>query len=136
MEKWPKLVKQAEVATLNDMAFRFKEEAANSIIENFTSRRPDFTKRVMRVQKATVSNMEAVAGSVGMPNSPFTGFTEFLGQPDKRVRAPTLTGRKGNMKNILPQKNRMAPGANFPSTGDIDGGLTTAAKLAVLHGRG
>jgi len=136
MEKWPKLVKQSQAATLNDMAFRFKDEAANSIIENFTSRRPDFTKRQMRVQKATVSNMEAVAGSVGAPNSPFTGFVEFLGSPDKRTRAPTIAGRKGNMKNILPQKYRMAPGANFPSTGDMDGGLTTAAKLAVLHRRG
>jgi len=137
LDKLPLLYKKAMAATLNDEAFKFKDEAAGAIIGEFTSRRPDFVKRQMRVSKAAPDSMEATAGSVGVGNNPaFTGFAEPLGQPSKKVRAPTLAGRGGQAANILPQRNRMMPGANFPDTQKMDGSLPIGAKLDILHRQG
>jgi len=90
----------------------------------------------MRYERATPANLQAAAGSVGANNSPFTGFVEFLGAQDQRVRAPTLAGRGGQKANILPKANRLMPGVNFPSTGDMDGNLPIGARLDILHRRG
>jgi hypothetical protein len=134
--KLPKVIKQAEAQTLNNIAFKFREESAAAIIKNFTSRRPDFVKRQMRYERATPSNLMAIAGLVGLENNPFTGFTEFLGEPDKRVRSPTIAGRKGQKQNILPKANRMTPGVNFPNVNDIDNNIPIGGMLDILHRRG
>jgi len=136
LEKLPAVIRKAEAQTLNNIAYKFREEAATAITGEFTSRRPDFVLRQMRYERATPANLQAAAGSVGANNSPFTGFTEFLGQPDRRVRSPTLAGRGGQKANILPKANRMTPGANFPSTGDMDGNLPIGARLDILHRQG
>jgi len=84
----------AESQTLNDIAFQFKTEAEKSIVENLTSRRPEFVRRVFRVEKASPGGLQAIAGTVQLDNSTFTGFIEQLGGADKRIRAPpfrTLT---------------------------------------------
>ena len=136
LEKLPAVIRKAEAQTLNNIVFKFHEEAAAAITGEFVSRRPNFVLRQMRYDRATPANLQAAAGSVGANNSPFTGFVEFLGQPDKRVRAPTIAGRGGVAKNILPKANRLMPGANFPGTDDMDGNLPIAAKLDILHRRG
>jgi hypothetical protein len=127
--KLPKLIEQAEAATLNNMAFRFKEDAAASIIENYTARRPDFIKRQMRVTKATTNNMTAIAGSVGDGKN-FTGFIEFLGEPDLRERAPTMFARGDNPANIMPKSMRLTPDQNFPEVSDAG---EVGSVLAMLH---
>jgi hypothetical protein len=131
----PALVRKAEAQTLSNMAYKFRTEAAASISGEFVSRRPDFVLRQMRYEKATPANLQAVAGSVGVDNSPFSGFVEFLGQPDKRVRSPTLAGRGGQKANILPKANRMTPGVNFPSTDDLDGNIPIGGRLDILSRR-
>jgi hypothetical protein len=137
LNKLPALYDKAIAATLNDQAFKFKEEAAAAIIGEFTSRRPDFVKREIRVKKATASSMEAIAGSVGIENNPaFSGFVEMLGAQDTRIRTPTLAGRGGQAAKILPQQNRLMPGANFPDTREMDENLPIAARLSILHRRG
>jgi hypothetical protein len=120
--KLPKLIEQAEAMTLNNMAFKFKEEAANAIIGEFTSRRPDFVKRQFRVTKATAANLQAIAGSVGVAGSEsFTGFVEMLpGESDDRERVPTMAARYGNPLNMIPKNMRMNPGQNFPEITDAD----------------
>jgi hypothetical protein len=138
LDKLPELYRKAMADTLNDQAFKFKEEAANAIIGEFTSRRPDFVKRAMRVKKATPGAMEAIAGSAGFENNPaFSGFTEFLGAPDKRQRAPTMAARGGNKAAILPKANRMLAGVDFPNLDDGDVyGLPIAARLSMFHKQG
>jgi len=136
--KLPGLIKKSEAATLNSIAFKFREEAANAIIGEFVSRRPDFVKRQFRVTKATTANMEAIAGSVGVGNNPaFTGFTEFLGEPDKRERAPTLEGgRGGRAETVLSKLNRLMPGADIPKADEGSYGLPIPAMLSMLHRQG
>jgi len=135
--KLPAMMKKAQSDTLNNVAFRFREEAANSIISEFTSRRPDFVKRQFRVTKATAANLEAIAGSVGVGNSAFTGFTEFLGEADKRERTPTLEGgRGGRAETVLSKLNRLMPGADIPDTRASDYGLPIPAMLSMLHRQG
>jgi len=112
LEKLPKLIEQAEAMTLNSMAFKFKQDAAEAIIGNFTSRKPAFVRSSFRVQKATAANMEATAGSIALGNS--TGFVEMLGENDDRERVPTLLSRGGNAAGVMPKQNRLMPGANFP----------------------
>jgi hypothetical protein len=136
LEKLPALVRKAEAQTLSNMAYKFRTEAAASISGEFVSRRPDFVLRQMRYEKATPANLQSVAGSVGVNNSPFTGFVEFLGQPDQRVRSPTIAGRKGQKANILPKTSRMTPGVNFPNVDDIDGNIPIGGRLDILSRRG
>jgi hypothetical protein len=118
LEKLPKLIEQAEAMTLNNMAFKFKEEAAAGIIGNFTSRKPGFVRSSFRVQKATAGSMEAIAGSIALGNS--TGFVEMLGESDARERVPTLFARGGSAANTMPKQNRLMPGANFPDASEED----------------
>jgi hypothetical protein len=137
LQKIPELHKKAVAATLNDQAFKFKTEAGNVIIENYVSRRPDFVRRQMRVSKANPHSLEAIAGSVGIDNNPsFSGFTEFLGQQDQRVRSPTLAGRGGAAQNILPKANRLMPDVNIPDVAEMPYGLPVAALLDMLHRQG
>ena len=136
LERLPARVRNAEAQTLSNIAFRFREEAAAAISGEFTSRRPDFVLRQMRYERATPANLQSAAGSVGAINSPFTGFVEFLGAPDQRVRSPTLAGRGGQKKNILPKTSRMTPGVNFPNVDDIDGNIPIGGRLDILHRRG
>jgi hypothetical protein len=135
LEKLPARVRNAEAQTLSNIAFRFREEAAAAISGEFISRRPDFVLRQMRYERATPANLQAVAGSVGLDNSNFTGFVEQLGKPDQRVRAPTIAGRGGSAKNILPKANRMTPGVNFPNVDDIDGNIPIGGRLDILSRR-
>jgi hypothetical protein len=135
--KLPALVKKAEAQTLSNMAYKFREEAAKAVTDEFTARRPDFILRQMRYQRATPSNLEAIAGSVGVNGSPFTGFIEFLGKQDQRKRVPTLAARGGNKAAILPKANRMLAGADFPNLDEGDDyGLPIAARLAMLYKQG
>jgi len=134
--KLPERLRKAESQTLNDIAFQFKTEAENSIIGNLVSRRPEFVRRSFRVDKASPESLQAIAGTVLLDGSSFTGFTEQLGQPDKRVRAPTLRGRGGRAGNILPKTARMMKGANFPNTEDMDGNIPIAGRLDILARRG
>jgi hypothetical protein len=117
--KLPKLIEQAEAMTLNNMAFKFKEEASDSIIENFTSRKPAFVRSSFRVEKATRGSMTAVSGSIALSKNN-TGFTEMLGEAETRGRVPTLFARGNNAANTIPKKNRLAPGVNFPGAQDAD----------------
>ena len=117
LEKLPKLIEQAEAMTLNNMAFRFKQDAAEAIIGNFTSRKPGFVRSSFRVQKATVANKEAAAGSIALGGSS-TGFVEMLGENDDRERVPTLLSRGGNAAGVMPKQNRLMPGANFPEVSE------------------
>jgi len=134
--KLPALLRRAESQTLNDIAFQFKTEAEKSIIENLTSRRPEFVRRVFRVEKSNPGSLQAIAGTVQLDGSSFTGFIEQLGQTDRRVRAPTMRGRGGTAGNILPKQNRMMKGANFPDAREMDGNLPIAARLDILHRQG
>jgi hypothetical protein len=134
--KLPALLRRAESQTLNDMAFNFKAEAEKSIIENLMSRRPEFVRRVFRVEKSSADTLQATAGTVQLDNSAFTGFTEQLGKPDQRVRAPTLAGRGGQARNILPRTSRMMKGAKFPNINELDGNIPVAGRLDLLDRRG
>jgi hypothetical protein len=137
--KLPAVIRKAEADTLNNIAFKFREESAAAITGEFTSRRPDFVLRQMRYQRATPANLESVAGSVGVANNPaFTGFIEPLGKPDTRKKAPTHKGGRGEQKkNIVARANRMIPGAEFPEVDDdIPYGLPVAAQLSMLHRQG
>jgi len=116
LDKLPKLIEQAEAMTLNNMAFKFKDEAAAAISENFTSRKPAFVRSSFRVQKATVNSMEATAGSIALGNS--TGFIEMLGESDTRERVPTMFARGGNAANTMPKQNRLMPGSDFPDASE------------------
>jgi len=134
--KLPALLRKAEIQTLNDIAFQFKTEAENSIIGNLVSRRPEFVRRSFRVDKASPESLQAIAGTVQLDGSSFTGFVEQLGQADRRTRAPTLRGRGGQAGNILPKTARMMKGANFPNTEDMDGNIPIAGRLDILARRG
>jgi hypothetical protein len=136
LEKLPKMIQQAQAMTLNNAAFKFRDEAANAIISEFTNRRPDFVRRQFRVTKATAANMEAVAGSVGVANNPaFTGFLEMLpGEGDDRRRFPTLFARGDNASNIVPKKNRMNAGEQFPVVDSSEYGIPAALSMLYRAG--
>jgi hypothetical protein len=127
LEKIPKMLQQAEAMTLNNAAFLFKERAAAAIIENFTSRKPQFVNSSFRVTKATVQNLEAAAGSVALNSS--TGFVEMLTGADNRRRLPTMFARGNNTAAIIPKKNRLSPDQDFPEiTDSVPMALSMLAK--------
>ena len=141
IDKMPTLAKRAIAATLNNMAFKHKAEAANVIKEKFTVRNSAFIDRQMRVDKAKpsdeINQMQAVSASVLVDgNESFTGFEEMVTGKETRTRGPTLAGRKGQPQKILPKTSRMMKGANFPDTREMGDNLPIAAKLDILHRRG
>jgi hypothetical protein len=81
--------------------------------------------------------MKASSSSVLVEgNESFTGWEEMVTGKETRARAPTLAARSGQPSKILPKKNRMTPGANFPDTRKMDNKLPIAARLSILRKQG
>jgi hypothetical protein len=108
-----KVTRQAARASVNDMAFEFKNKAFEVLDEKYTFRKPGFVKHQLKVTKvekdASFDDMVAYSGSVQFGK--FGGWAEPLGgdEPD-RHRLMTPLARGNNMQNVVQTKAKLQGG--------------------------
>ena len=128
--------KKAAVVTgmmLNEFAVGTREEVFKYMPEKMTIRRPGFLRSRIQYTKSRYSlpigSQASIVGSV--PVGKFKGWAEQgAGLPAQRKRLATIKGRRGNQKNIIPQRFRLRK--RFESPKYFPGGSPSRRAMTML----
>ncbi|MBE3063630.1 MAG: hypothetical protein IMZ69_01265 [Spirochaetes bacterium] len=121
-QRMPELVRPAVAQLLNDLAFRGREVAIDTLGKRVIIRNRRFALSRMRVQKTgakPIAQQQVILGSISSER--FSGWAEFQrGGNPQRNRVFSLLARGGQKEKQASASSRLKPGTVFPKPEDWD----------------
>jgi len=120
----------ARVGTVNNLAFKTRENVLGELKRTMTIRAPGFVRGSVKVQKASLRKPVSEAGSIKRER--FSGWIEQeTGKRTDRRRVQTRAARLGNWKRKVAPRFRLKPSAKFIKPADV--GLSNNQIVAFLQ---